>query len=91
MREAHPNLPIVILSRPRVYLTDTEVERLEVIQATYNNALESGDKNVYMIKGSELMKLCGNDGTVDGCHPTDLGFFSMAKALGDAMEKWGLV
>ena len=27
-----------------------------------------------------------NDGTVDGTHPTDLGFWSMAKVLGDFIE-----
>ncbi len=37
--------------------------------------------------GKDLMALAGNDGVVDGCHPTDLGFFSMAKAVGDTLEK----
>lgn len=35
--------------------------------------------------------ICKNDGTVDGCHPTDFGFVSMAKALGDLIEKLDLV
>ena len=60
-------------------------------EALRNNAVASGDKNVYMIEGPELMKICGNDGTVDGGHPTDFGFASMAKVFGDHMEKWGLV
>jgi hypothetical protein len=41
----------------------------------------AGDKNVYFVSGKELMALCGDEGTVDGTHPTDLGFYSMAKCL----------
>ena len=48
---------------------------------TYENALARGDRNVYLIDGPTLMAIAGNEGTVDGTHPTDLGFFSMAQAL----------
>ena len=30
---------------------------------------------------------CGNEGAVDGVHPTDFGFASMAHVLGDLLEK----
>jgi hypothetical protein len=33
------------------------------------------------------MAFCENNGTVDNCHPTDLGFFSMAKAVGDVLGR----
>jgi hypothetical protein len=33
------------------------------------------------------MALAEHDGTVDGCHPNDLGFASMAKAVGEILEK----
>ena len=65
------------------FLTDEEKERFEIIEKTYLNALKKGDKNVYLIDGKALMKEAENDGTVDGCHPNDLGFYSMAKAVGD--------
>ena len=81
IREANPTLPIVIMSRPKVVLDSKEKDYLEVIKATYKNAILSGDKNVYFIEGKELMALCGDEGTVDGCHPTDFGFFSMSAAL----------
>ncbi len=87
IREAHPNLPIVILSRPKCRLLEEEKKRLEVVKTTYRNAVEAGDKNVYFIAGSELMALCGDNGVIDRCHPSDLGFFSMAKAIGDVLEK----
>lgn len=60
---------------------------LDIITKTYENAKAAGDKNVYLIPGSELMKYCGHDGTVDVSHPTDLGFASMAKVFGDVLEK----
>ncbi len=81
IRESHPDLPIVILSRPRYHLSPAEEQRLEIIRTTYKNALAKGDRNVYLIEGKELMALAKNNGTVDGCHPNDLGFFSMAEAL----------
>ena len=75
------------MSRPKVMLTSEEEEYLSVIKATYENAVASGDNNVYFIEGETLMALCGDDGTVDGCHPTDLGFFSMANALISVLRK----
>ena len=74
------------MSRPKYYLTEEEQERRNIIEATYKNALLSGDKNVYFIDGKQLTALCRNEGTVDNCHPTDFGFASMAKALGGVLE-----
>lgn len=87
VRTAHPDIPIVLMSRPKYYLTDEEKQRLEVIRTTYNNAITAGDKNVYLIEGRQLMEYARNEGTVDDCHPTDYGFASMAKALGDLFER----
>jgi hypothetical protein len=87
VRKKNPTLPIIIMSRPKFYLNEDEKSRLDIIRATYQNAVEDGDKNVYMIDGRELMRIAKNDGTVDGCHPTDFGFASMAAAVGDILEK----
>lgn len=87
VREAHPTLPIILMSRPKHLLNEWETERLEIITQTYKNALAAGDKNVYLLTGADLTALCGNEGTVDGCHPTDFGFASMAKAICNLMEK----
>jgi hypothetical protein len=32
------------------------------------------------------MRLAGHEGTVDATHPNDLGFASMAQAIGDVLE-----
>ena len=87
IREANPELPILILQRPVYRQNEEEARRLAILTATYENARASGDKNVYLITGEELMALAEHDGTVDGCHPNDLGFASMAKAVGTVLEK----
>jgi lysophospholipase L1-like esterase len=87
IREANPELPILILQRPVYRQNEEEARRLAILTATYENARASGDKNVYLITGEELMALAEDDGTVDGCHPNDLGFASMAKAVGEILEK----
>ena len=87
IREAHPNLPIILMARPRYIINEDTAKRLEVIKKTFDNAKSNGDDNVYMLTGRELMAICKNDGSVDGTHPTSLGFFSMACAVGDVIEK----
>lgn len=91
IRNEKRDIPIIIMSRPKYELTEDESERLKIIETTYKNAISAGDKNVFFIPGSALMELCKNEGTVDGCHPTDFGFASMAKALGNVIDKNNLV
>lgn len=87
IREANPDLPIVMMNRPNFYLSPAEQEGRAVIETTYQNALNRGDRNVYFISNEELCALCLDEGTVDNCHPTDYGFASMAKAIGDVLEE----
>lgn len=86
IRESQPDLPIIILSKPRFCLTKDDMDRLDVIKATYDHAKANGDEHVYLIDGPDLMHLAKNDGTVDGTHPNDLGFASIAKAVGDVLD-----
>lgn len=88
IREKHPNLPVIMMSRPKFYLTDEEKERKTVVEQTYLNAVNAGDKNVYFIPGDTLMDNTVKDaGTVDGVHPTDAGFFSMANVIEPILKK----
>lgn len=90
IREKHPDIPVVMMSAPIWEPKNGWDKRRDIIEQTYKNAVAAGDNNVYFLDGKNLMAICQNNGTVDNCHPTDLGFFSMAKALGDAIEKiWG--
>ncbi|MBQ6893934.1 MAG: hypothetical protein IJN40_00390 [Clostridia bacterium] len=87
IREKQPLIPIIIMSRPKHFLTEEEKIRRSIIETTYLNAVSFGDKNVYFIDGEALTSMCKDSGTVDNCHPTDFGFASMAAALTDVMRR----
>jgi len=91
IRKAQPELPIIIMSRPKYYLNSEGKNRLEIIRRTYENAVANGDKNVYFIDGPTLMADIKDNGLVDHCHPSDAGFVSMARAiapvLGEILRK----
>lgn len=81
IRESHPELPVIFLSRPKYRLNEEDKRFLAVIKKTYTDALAAGDNHVFLIEGPTLMKYAKDNGTVDGVHPTDLGFYSMARVL----------
>ncbi len=87
IREAKPELPIIIMGRPQYKLVGDDLRRKEIVEATYNNAIANGDKNVYYISSAKLTELCKGEGTVDGAHPTDFGFASIAKALCEVIRE----
>ena len=86
VRAANPQLPIVLMTRPKVYLNENDQQCLRVIQTTFANAKAAGDNNIYLLTGAELLGEAGNEGTVEGVHPNDYGFACMAKTLGDLLE-----
>lgn len=81
IRASHPEIPIIMMTAPRSEINSDFAKRIEIITDTYNAALANGDKNVYLITGRELLSDVGDEGLVDNCHPTDLGFWNMANAL----------
>ncbi len=46
-----------------------------------------GDKNVYFVPGEKLIDGTFGEGNCDGKHPSDFGFYIMAKALIPVLEK----
>ena len=86
IRSAQPELPIIIMAQPTYYLAPIREERRKIIENTYLEAKNQGDKNVYFLDGPKLMALVKDDGTVDGIHPTNSGFFSMAHAIAPILE-----
>lgn len=89
IREANPDIPYIMLSRPdfdRNY--KDSIRRRNVIIDTYRYALKQGDENVYYIDGEGIFQ--GNDEdccTVDTTHPNDLGFKKMADSIGRVMVR----
>ena len=88
IREAHPDIPILMMTRPAEVYNDYEKSRREVVKATYDAAVAAGDKKVYFIDGETFYgetdrNLCA----VDNCHPNDLGFFRMANTIRPVLKE----
>lgn len=83
VREANPDLPIIMVSKPDAKVYNDDVMRRSVIYQTYIDAWKAGDRNVSFVDGFTFFEpdyhdLC----TVDGCHPNDAGFLGMARVIG---------
>jgi lysophospholipase L1-like esterase len=87
IREKHPTLPIIFITRPSVLEAADRKARLDVIKATYDKAVAEGDENVWFLDASEFFPFGSNEHTVDNCHPTDLGFYLMAKGIEKALRE----
>jgi lysophospholipase L1-like esterase len=93
IRKRHPTIPIVLVEN-LVYADAGFVARRESKVRDANDALRSiyvdrvtrGDRHLYYVPARDLI---GPDGeaTVDGTHPTDLGFLRMADALEPALRQ----
>jgi lysophospholipase L1-like esterase len=88
LRRAHPSTPIVlvesILYVDGPYVEEGRGRRCResnaALAAIYAELKAAGDKHLLYIKAQYLLGEDGED-TVDGTHPTDLGFFRMAKGM----------
>jgi lysophospholipase L1-like esterase len=61
-------------------------DKNETLRRVYQNLIRSKFKNIYYVSGENLI---GSDGeaTVDGIHPTDLGFMRIADTLEPILKK----
>lgn len=90
IRSAHPDIPIIMMSRPDIAAGLEEVSiRRGIIRRTYDNARDAGDGNVYFIDGQTFFEGCPNKGDclIDGVHPTDLGASLMAEKIENVLEE----
>ncbi len=90
VRDAHPDLPILLLSRVAGNpdcAVDTR-QRREIIQQTYVQAKAAGDKHVAFLDGEAFWaEVDPRECPADLCHPNDLGFFLMAKHVLPALQR----
>ena len=86
IRESHPDIPILLISGPRLKNNADREARKAAIRRTYDNAVAAGDKNVYILYGDSFFDEIGWNFTVDGTHPTDLGFWFMAKGVAPTIK-----
>ena len=81
IRKAHPDIPVIFVTRPDPSDSKNASERRRVIYETYDNAKRKGG-NVYFIDGGKFfpdnLKF---DCTADWCHPNDTGMYYMAQGI----------
>jgi lysophospholipase L1-like esterase len=93
LRKAHPDVPIVMVE-DRTYAdarwTASRLERNTSSRAAYRAAYErlvkDGVPGLTYVEGNQLLRDDGED-TVDGSHPTDLGFMRYADILSPILQK----
>lgn len=87
IRTFNPKVPILVLSkinmRMDAFHEDARLlkERLNDFQRKTVAKMHKNDPNIYFYDGGDLLKEIGLEGTVDGVHPNDLGFYHMAQKL----------
>ncbi len=85
LRAKRPGVPIVMAERCDVWCRGPG-DQDRYIRALYDRLVAEGWKNlVYLPK--DKMFTGDTEGTVDGCHPNDLGMRSLADAFGLAVKK----
>jgi len=88
-RTVHPKTPILVVSRIRYsrenmtpHLIEARLERKQFQQSLVAELRNNGDEHIFFFDGSVLLgKEDFHECTVDGSHPTDLGFLRMAEGL----------
>ncbi|NLA76961.1 MAG: hypothetical protein GX851_03895 [Clostridiales bacterium] len=87
-RQKNPDTPYIMISNPDFdFDVEQNLARREVIHESYMKACALGDKKVYFIDGEALFGTDFRDScTVDALHPNDLGFYRMARVIGDVLE-----
>ena len=78
-RAAHPDTPI-LLAEDSNFQNVSPTEKGRVLRNIYQKLTTEGVKNLHFLSSQGML---GDDaeGTVDGCHPNDLGMLRMADAF----------
>ncbi len=94
LRAAHPAAPILLVSRFRFAgdlahrKNELDRRRLERFQRRLvERARRRGDRRITFLSGRDLLSPHPDEGTVDGVHATDLGFYLIAGALEPVIRK----
>lgn len=87
VRQAHPALPIVMVSAPPFKDYAQWDERRAVIRATFLRAQAAGEPVRFVDGGHFFDGVDPLDLTADRTHPNDWGFYYMANAIGAALDE----
>ncbi|MBD0382973.1 SGNH/GDSL hydrolase family protein [Paenibacillus sp. WST5] len=93
-REKHPLIPILVISRIThakekfdAQMAQDRADRKQIQIQTVDQRRELGDDNIFFCDGSKLLGEDAFECTVDGSHPTDLGFLRMADGLTPVLKQ----
>jgi len=80
LREARPNTPIVLAEDS--HFMDRPTEDGEILREIYRKLKAEGDEHLHLLDNTGML---GSDteGTVDRCHPNDLGMMRQAEVFVD--------
>ncbi|HHN46634.1 MAG TPA: hypothetical protein ENN09_04255 [Planctomycetes bacterium] len=88
LRGTHPGTPILVITRPpraaelfQPGAASERRQRLEIQREAVERFKRAGDDNLFFLDGSSLLGEDWHECTVDGSHPTDLGFLRMAQNI----------
>ena len=85
LRRLRPDVPIVMAEQCDVYCAGPNAKDV-FIKKLYDKLVAEGWKNLVYLPKTDMYT--GDvEGTVDGVHPNDLGFYRMAKAILPTFEK----
>lgn len=93
LRKARPGMPILLIEN--ILYTNGDVvpsrgelarDKNRALRAIYDKLKAEGDANLHYVPATNLLGLDG-EGTVDGTHPTDVGFLRMAEEIGPAVGR----
>ena len=85
LRAKRPGVPIVMAEQCDVYMNGPN-EKDKFMRKLYEKLVAEGWKDLVYLPKDEMYT--GDfEGTVDGCHPNDLGMESMSKAFGKAVRQ----
>ena len=93
LRSRNPGIPLLVISRiPWQHESATQNrkdfgERRKFERETVKRLEAAGDKRIYFLDGSNLLGRDSEECTVDGAHPTDLGFMRMADRIEPVLKK----
>lgn len=79
LRLAHPNTPI-LLAEDSSFRNVSPTEKGRVLRTAFDKLKAEGVKNLYFLSSQNMLGTDG-EGTVDGCHPNDLGMTRLADAF----------
>ncbi len=93
LRAAHPTTPIILVENIRytdeafvpVHQKRTANSNAR-LREIYEKLVKAGDKRLLYVSSEKLLGDDG-EGTVDGTHPTDVGFMRMAEAIEPALKR----